>query len=538
MNPIYRLTRTRIHWPMVLLALWLGMTACAGSRGAFRTDFGSGQNSLDLWLDQALIPYLIAQFDRHPRFRAQPVMLVRMQDENVLPRIDELTEQIRQKITDAMLKQPGLELAWRPSVQSWQHHQRLEDISCSAYNDVRYYVGIDAGLAQAGRQLYVKVRGLNLAENKWITGFGKSWQGVPTEEHKKALSREHVDEHLLGLRPLPFSEQQPDMLAAYLARNLSCLLQQGEADALVVYVDRADVSRPQTFRTALDLLGRYLARFREVEVTDDPDQANVTIVAAIHAIDQRLHQVWVSARLREGDKYLRGAGTEAYITLEAFNERPLDTARVDVNTVSASPLQPFRDRSEHLQIITTFDLLKAPDQRYCANGSNRRSGVKRVDSREILFSGSCVTIEAEISAPAYLFLMGQDATGELSRVFPSDCLFPDRPVARMHPAGRFRFPADSESPDGVLQIGGTPGMESIYAVAITAAGLAGMFAERIKNIQGVCRSGAKYPHMLESASLRFPHERVQRWQNYLTWLSQNHPQMVDWREIRFQHERR
>ena len=300
MIPVYKAHLIRVGLPVVLLAAWIALTACVGTHHALQDDSGFSQRSLESWLDNTLIPYLIQQFDRHPRFRSEQVLLVRMQGENVSPHIDELTEQIRQKITDAMLTKPGIELAWRPSSQTWQHHQSLDEISCGEYNDVHYYVGIDAGLARAGRQLYVKVRALNLAENKWVSGFGRSWQGNPTAEQVEALGRVHADEYLRGLRPLPFSNQQPDMLAAYLARNLSCLLKQGEADALVVHVAKPDMNGPNTFITALDLVGRYLARFREVEVTDDPTQANVTIVAAIHSIDPKLHQVWVSARQRQG----------------------------------------------------------------------------------------------------------------------------------------------------------------------------------------------------------------------------------------------
>jgi hypothetical protein len=535
MNSLWMFSPSRIPRLLCFVIAAIGISACAAGPNALRTDFSSRHKSLELWLNRALIPYLIEQFDQHPRFRGQPVMLVRMQDQNVSTHIDELTAYIRQKIADAILKQPGIMLAWRPSVQHWQHHQSLEDISCGEHNNVHYYVGIDAGLNRTGRQLYVKVRALNLAENKWVSGFGKSWQGVPNEEQKKALQKEHADEYLRGLRPLPFSHQQPDMLAAYLARNLSCLLQQGEADSLVVYVAKPELNDPRTYKTALELVGRYLARFREVEVTDDPTEANVTIVSAMHSIDGNLHQVWISARQRKGDKYLPGAGTEAYVSFETSDENPLDTAGVGLNAVSSAPLTPFQNNSGPNPFISSFELLTPRDHRYCVNGTTWRSGLNRVDFREALSTGSCLTIEVEISAPAYIFLIGQDAAGELSQIYPTDCHSPGRQFAQYHPEGLFRFPAESDPRSGVLQIAGAPGIESIYAIVITRSGLAGMFDERIKHVQGLCRPGTSYPDFLQSGGLRWPHERIQRWQNYLTWLSSNHPEIIDWREIRFRH---
>ncbi len=236
---------------------------------------------------------------------------------HIQPHIDDLTDQIRQKIMDALLKQPGLDLSWRPAIRPWRHHRSLEEVSCGDFRKIHYYVGIDCGLTRVERHLYVKVRALNLVEQKWVSGFGKSWQGAPTAAQRAALDREHPDDHLRGLRPLPFSDRQPDLLAAYLARNLSCLMRQGEEDDPVVYVENVAVNTPKVFQTTLELVGKYLARFREVEVTDDPTQANVTVVTEIHAIHQNLHQVWVAARHRQGAKYLPGAETEAYVLMDA-----------------------------------------------------------------------------------------------------------------------------------------------------------------------------------------------------------------------------
>ncbi len=529
------MTIARLHWAIMLFTVWLGLTACAGNQQAFRTDSGARQLSLDLWLDKTLIPYLIQQLDQHPRFRSQPVLLVRMQGDNVLPQIDDLTWQIRQRITDAMLKQPGLDLAWRPSSSDWQHPQSLDDIPCGEYDEVNYYIGIDCGLSRNGQQLHVKVRALNLAENKWVSGFGRSWHGTPTREQIDALERLHVDEHLRGRRPLPFSSQQPDMLAAYLARNLSCLLQQGQSEVPVVYVSRPDENLPETFKTALDIVGRYLARFKEVEVTDKPSRANVTIVATIHAIDRRLHQVWISARQRRGDIYLPGAGTEAYVDLEAADNRPPEIARREADRASSLPLTPDRANTEQFPIISTFDLVTPLDPLRCDYRMDWQSGIRRVTSNQTLMSGSCLAVEVRTSVPAYIFLVGQDARGELSQVFPNDCATPGSRLPWLHPGGRFRFPADYDSASGILQLAGPPGTERIYAIAITAAGLAGRFEDRMKPVQGICESGDGYPAILQSGGLRRPHERIDRWQNYLSWLSDNHPGMMDWREIRFRH---
>ena len=171
----------------------------------------------------------------------------------------------------------------------------------------------------------------------------------------------------------------------------------------------------------------------------------------------------------------------------------------------------------------------------CDHRVDWQSGTKRVASNQTLMSGSCLAVEVRTSVPAYILLMGLDARGELSQVFPNDCITPGSLLPRLHPGGRFRFPAGSDSTSGVLQLAGPPGTERIYAIAITAAGLAGRFEERMRPVQGLCRPGDSYPAILQSGSLRRPHERINRWQHYLSWLSDNHPGTMDWREILFRH---
>jgi hypothetical protein len=520
------------EWLMVVLLIWLGTAACAGHPASRAIDSDNAESSLNIWLEKSLIPYLLQQFAQHPRFKGQPLLLVRMQGENVLPRIDDLTQQIRDKINDALLTKSGLNLAWRPAIQPWQHHQSLEDISCADYNTVRYYIGIDTGLSKVKRKLYVKVRALNLGEHKWVSGFGKSWTGMPTRNQLDALTREHPDNYLRGLRPLPFSDREPDMLAAYLARNLSCLLRQAETDDLVVHVAPPAPDTPKMVKTTLELVGKYLTRFREVEVTDDRNRANVTVVSAIHSIDQDLHQVWLSARQRQAGTYLPGADTEAYVLMKSQKE----TSMAGMNQVKPSgPLPPFQNITTKSGIIGAFNLLTPLNQRFCASQNPWMSGVQHIYPRESLLTGNCMAVEMEIRTPAYAFVVGQDAMGELTRIFPSSCSASEKRVVRLQPGELFQFPSLSDPQAGVLELAGSPGTERIYAIAVTTRMLADAFADRIQDIQSLCRPGARFPDMLPANNFQYPRERIQHWQIYLEQLSLKYPGQVEWREFKFRH---
>ncbi len=518
--------------PVIALCICMGLSACTHNYAVHDIDPWSDAHSLDSWLEDILIPYLVQQLGRHPRFKGQPVLLVRMQGDNVQPRIDDLTDQIRQKIMDALLKQPGLDLSWRPAIHPWRHHRSLEEVSCGDFRKIHYYVGIDSGLTQVERHLYVKIRALNLVEQKWIPGFGKSWQGVPTADQRAALDREHPDDHLRGLRPLPFSDRQPDLLAAYLARNLSCLMRQGEEDDPVVYVENVALDTPKVFQTTLELMSKYLARFREVEVTDDPTQANVAVVSEIHAIHQNLHQVWVAARRRQGAKYLPGAETEAYVLIDAQKQ----TAVAGTHPQNpAEPLRPLQQVSPPA-LISSFGLLTPLNPAFCATDTPWIAGTRRVESREHLPSGGCLAVEISLSTAAQVFLVGRSANGELTTLFPSECPAFKKIDALLRPGQLLQFPPLSDSGQGILALDDSPGMEKVYAIAITEQNLANRFAYRLAQHQGLCRSAKSFESMLTVGSPISPAGRIQHWQKYLNHLSDRYPEMVEWRQILFWHD--
>jgi hypothetical protein len=518
--------------PVVVLCIFMGLSACTRNYVGRDIVSSSDVSSFDIWLNDTLIPYLVQQLGRHPRFKGQPILLVRMQGDKVQPRIDDLTDQIRQKIMDALLKQPGLDLSWRPEIHPWRHHRSLEEVSCGEFRKIHYYVGIDCGLTRVKRHLYVKIRALNLVEQKWVSGFGKSWQGTPTAAQRAALDHEHPDDYLRGLRPLPFSDRQPDLLAAYLARNLSCLIRQGAEDDPVVYVENVALDTPKVFQTTLELAAKYLARFREVEVTDDRTQANITVVSEIHAIHQNLRQVWLAARHRQGEKYLPGAETEAYVLMDAQKQTAVADTHPRKPSKPKRPLQQARAPA----LISSFDLLTPLNPAFCLTDTPWIAGMRQVESREHLPSGGCLAFEIRLSKAAHIFIVGQGADGELTALFPSDCPAFKKIDIHLRPGKVLRFPPLSNPGQGSLALDDSPGMEKVYAIAITEQDLANRFAYRLANHQGLCRPAKNFEGLVPVASPINSDGRIQHWQKYLNHLSGRYPDMVQWREILFWHD--
>ncbi len=528
-------SRVRVMLILAAIFVWLAnLSACAGNNVKRKDPHKIDERSLTNWLENDLIPYLIQQFGQHPRFKGQPILLVRMRNDNVQPHIDELTEHIRSRIVDALIKEPGLDLYWRPATRPHKHHQSLASISCGDRRSIHYYIGIDCRLTNFEQHLTVRVRALNLAEHKWVSGFGRSWQGQPTTKLLTALKREHPDEYLRGLRPLPFSDQQPDLVAIYLAHNLSCLLQQGDADELVVHVENTSAASPDFFKTTLKLVGKYLARFREVAVTDDPSQANVAVTAAIHPIHQNMYQIWLSALDRREKKYLPGAETEAYVWLESEKQQV-------ATGIHQNPLQQSPEISQAIArfpaLISAFNIITPANPKLCATDRPWQVGIRRLNAHERLATGSCLAVEIRLSFPAYLFLVGQDASGELTRLFPSGCQ-DFRMIAPVLPSGKlFQFPPLIDSGKHVLELGGAPGMERLYAVAITAPDVANRFRLQLSRLQGLCRPGRSFPEKLTVLGNWPSYDRINRWQQYLKNIEIQYPTKVQWREFTFWHDR-
>ncbi len=283
---------------------------------------------LDEWITENAAPYLIKELGQNPRFKNQPFMIVSLKGENVQPNIDGLTNQIREILVDHLMIEPGINLAWRPSVAPWKHHRKLTKIKCGSLEKEKFYIGIDTGISSIDGMLTIKLRALDLEENKWVTGFGIAWKGEAKGSKKEALHNSTPDDHLLGLRPLPFKSTQGDLLASYLARNLSCLFTRMETNEIVVHVERINPGNIEYFDNSFSVLQNYLAKFRKVTVTDDPNSANIRVTAKVHRVHSKLFQVWVTARYIKDQNYVPGTETEAYVALEQYSfSQPVEQER-------------------------------------------------------------------------------------------------------------------------------------------------------------------------------------------------------------------
>jgi len=295
---------------MAMLALLL---AAGCSQQSLRPEQGA-ESALLEWVRTQLAPYVSQQLREHPRFRGEPVIVVRLDGDDIQPDIDALTRSIRGQLMDRMLNTPGVNVPWQPQQQPQQHHRRLDQLQCGSIREADYFVGIE--IARTTTSAFrVSVRALDVRAGEWVSGFSQHWSGNLTAAELRALQVRRTDESLRGLRVLPFSAGQTDLAATYLANNLSCLLRQQDTEDLTIRVQTPGADgRP--LRSLLDLIGNNLSRYREVEVTDSDRQANFVLRGEMHLIQPNLYQVWVILHPKGSGLHLAGMDTATYLRIQ------------------------------------------------------------------------------------------------------------------------------------------------------------------------------------------------------------------------------
>jgi hypothetical protein len=328
-------------------------------------NYVGGGMPLDEWIYHVATPYLQKELSENPRFAGEPFLLVSMQRENVDPMISDLTLELREKLIDGLLAKPGIGLVWRPSEKMWKHHTSLSQMECNPIVKEKYYIGIDASLSTVSNKLDVKIRALDISEKKWVTGFGISWQGVPSSLQKKSVQQKKPDNYLLGLRPLPFNAEQADLLASYLSKNLSCLFVNMELDEAIVHIEKENPNKIKYFENAFGLVSSYLAKYRGVTVANDASRANIVAHIKVHEIHNGFYQVWLNAIDLKKNKYVPGRETEAYVSL------PEKNTVVRIQMVESPVQNTFHKPSENMansQMIF-FDDFENGLKGWSSNGS-------------------------------------------------------------------------------------------------------------------------------------------------------------------------
>ncbi|UCC56945.1 MAG: hypothetical protein JSU75_04170 [Gammaproteobacteria bacterium] len=440
-----------------LIATLVLLLAAGCSQQPYRPAHGT-PSSLQDWLDTELAPYVSQQMGQHPRFKGEPVIIVRLKGDDIQPDIDGLTRSMRDQLMDSLLKTPGVQVPWQPQQQQAQHHRRLDQVQCGRIRDASYFIGIEI-TRTATAQFRVSVRALDVRAGEWVSGFSHHWSGNLTGSELRALQVRRTDESLRGLRVLPFSAGQPDLAATYLANNLSCLLRQQDVEDLKIKVAKLTSDQPQ-LRTLLRLIGNNLSRYREVQITDTERQANYILRGETHMIQPGLYQVWVILHPRGSGDHLAGMDTATYIRIPPAGNSPQKRSVAQEN----GRMQPAIARME---LVRHANRNGYPDS--CSDGQH-----------------GCPVLEVEVEQADAVFVIAHGTRDGISQLSAA-C---DRTAtAHAHPARyAYRFPEARYTASD---------WPTVYAIAVSGSEPERQFRQLLQELPDACsnasgvHSGAK-----------------------------------------------
>lgn len=453
------------------------MTSPTRSDGAWSTD-------LDGWIDAELTPYLVEQLTRHPRFKGEAMLLVGTEGANVRSEIDEITRNIRSRLMEALLSTSGINLVWPLAISPWEHQRTQHEVRCGRDGNADYYIGIEVTRATQDN-FRVGVRALDIREQTWVPGFGKQWQGKFTPIQQMAYERRSTDEYLRGLRVLPFAESQADMLAAYLANNLSCLLRGYGGGDLTVYAEPA-AGAPVPLRTAVSLLGNYLAHMQQVRVTDDLDEADLILHGDAHEIRAGLYQLWVIVRPAQPTHDLPSVATEAYILLSP-GVSPA-TVALDGYPTRDEPVTASDPQSEAL--LSSIRVMTPRDRGLCRSSDAWRRGKRVLRSTDPVYPGDCFAVEVDLWRSAHVFLLNYPVDGNLVRLLPA-CDESDRRMRFVTAGDTFRFPVEGAAAPALIVQDGPSGLETFYVVAVIDVQAAIQVERHLRRLPTYCASAGQ-----------------------------------------------
>ncbi len=498
-----------------ILIITLFLAACATPS----TGLTSWGMDLDTWLDQDLTPYLAKKLSEHPRFKGEPVLIIVMQDGQPTPTTNEFALGIRDRLLDSLVDTPGITLAWQPGQSQWQTAQTASSIDCSR-SHVHYYIGIDVSRVNSGRY-HISVRALDLEDQSWTPGLSSQWTGPLTTAHRRAFEKKTTDNSLRGSRELPFEASQTDLMAAYLAHNLTCSMFRDSHDSYSTIAEVDTTASPPLIGT-VELVSNNLARYQAVTVTDQPEQAAAVLKGKAHAIDDDLYQYWITVLPKDSSVDVQAASTSAYVRLPGYyaaGAGALDAAE------PIAMRYPVPEPTSDLPVIASLQVIQPRQKTACDTADPWRRGHRVVGHETSVARYECFGLQLQAQRNARLFLLNRQINQGLVRLSGRDCRSPTE--IRLVRAGEtVRFPDSVDAWPTAMGWQGRSGLETFYAVAVTAPEAAADIARHLDRLPERCTMAA-------TPGLNGP--RLDDWLDEFGTILTRWDAHVDWQAIQVRH---
>lgn len=454
---------------MTSLALLLGLLVAPASAALRWQDAES-------WVAQDVVPAIVGQLTEHPRFRGQSIRVVAFENGAPAAESSQLAMQLRDQLSAALLRVPGIQLV-APGAGSGR-------LDCTR-GDIDYYLGLE--LHRDGRNgIRLLLRTLDVRTNTWVTGHDKRWQGALTASQRRALRERAFDAQFRGQRSAPFADDEIDVLAQRVARDLACASVRQLGGVYTVHIASQDADALEGVGT---LIGNNLAGLVAMQFTDNAGNANAVLRATTHAVDGDLAQLWVSLTPLASGSNLPALTANAYV-------------RVATTAVTTTPNRVARNARE-TTAPPTVDLtpvVATPVTVALQAGSSTTLGeVRLVATRNRSSCDSrrgCSTIEVRGRGTSAVFVLNHQRTHGLVRIGQKRCERNGAPRVLSArgtlsiPVPAMRARSTLAQPARTLEL--QPRQDVVYALGTSGSRAALAVSRHLRALPQRCSDAARY----------------------------------------------
>ncbi|MEE4162347.1 MAG: hypothetical protein V2I25_07530 [Woeseiaceae bacterium] len=433
---------------------------------------------LDEWLDRELIPHVTGQLTQHPRFRDETILFVVLENDSPAPVTNSLALALRDRLLDAAVDAPGINVAWRQQPHAGD----------SCHNDEPdYLVGIEL-LRDPDGGYRARARAMDLVEGSRVSGFGLAWEGVLSRRQLAAFRETATDPAFRGSREVPYTADQSDLVARHLSHALSCQIFSGLDDDYVLALGTAETAATPLAGT-IELATRNLDASNAVVLTTNASRATARVDGKAHRIAGALHQYWLSITPL-GDGGIDSLSASVYVRMadtgtDAADPLPdIDGAIHTAGAASVSGEAPARidgvmmPGDERQRLIRPLSVYRAGSSADCRYDASR-----------------CTLLHARATDDVIVFTLMHAPGRGLLQLATDECRA--HSAARVLTAGHsalFPIP-DSGTRTRNVKNGGRwliePGNTTYYAVAVDNARDARRVAALVDRLPALCASYAE-----------------------------------------------
>jgi len=493
------------------------LIVAAASLAGPSTSAAARQPDLGTWLEKDLTPFVSEQLTTHPRFKGELVRFVVFKDGNPAPRSDALAVSLRDRLADAVINVPGVRVGWTYTASDTSREQSGTAIDCSK-DAVHYYIGLEVSAAGSG-QYKVDLRALDLEDRSWATGFTMSWQGTLSRSERSALHRVAADQSFRGQRAVPFSDSQPDLLAAYLAHDLGCALLRQVSGEYLVSLEQDD-QRTVPLDGVVELVSNNLSGHQAMQITADTDRANAVLRGKAHHIDGNLYQYWITVAPTDSSSELPALSASAYVHLPGLHA---GYSNQQAPPQPAAVFSPSLVAPSDADVLSSIRIVELSGAHACNTGSVTFQNQIRSGTRLQDWLDGCFALQVKTKEDAVVFFLNHQLNHGLVRLSGRDCSpRTEARIARADETLEYALPLlalthDASSPATGWRL--NPDADIYYAIAVSDSKAARALSRQLDQLPRRCTISV-HPGLegirLENWLAKFS-ATVDQWQPHVDW---------------------